>query len=282
MREFTAEKMHFGELHIPGDRVDNPSTMKGIVDRLTTVFLVLIVLMAGSTVGIQLADLQYQGQSTTLSLGEVQAPSDTPLFMVESAPDARYLRGAVGIVYDGTDWRLKKAESDGQDLNIRLSRDTLPLHPVAQGQMYSDYDRDVLNGAASVTGNEYTKLPNNISDRVKELSLEITDGFDTPFEKARAIEVFLKVNYDYKLGFSPAPSDWEPNDWFLFEAEEGICGNFSSAFVVLARASDIPARLAAGYFVKSGEGEQIVYERQAHAWAEVGFEDLGWLVFDAT
>lgn len=282
MREFAIGQDHFSGIDCKVEEFDCTSPRKDIVGWLTTILLCLIILMSGAAIGIQVADLQNSGQRATLSLGEVPPPSDAPLFMVESAPEARYLRGAIGIVYDGKDWRLQKAEGDGKDLNIHLSGDALPLHPTAQGQTYTAYDRDVLNMAMTIDDSQYLKLPNNISDRVKEISLQITEGYETSYEKARAIEVFLKLNYSYELGFSPAPSDWEPNDWFLFESKDGICGNFSSAFVVLARSSGIPSRLAAGYFIKSGEGEQAVYERQAHAWAEVGFEELGWIVFDAT
>lgn len=283
MREFAADQGRFEEIDRKGEEFNNgASPRKDIVGWLTTTFLCLIILMSGATIGIQIADLHNQGLGATLSLGEVPPPSDAPLFMVQSAPEARYLRGAVGIVYDGKDWHLQKDEGDGQDLNIHSNRETLPLEPTAQAQVYTDYNRDVLNSAMTIDDGQYLELSNSISERVKELALEITSGYETSYEKARAIEVYLKLNYNYELDFSPAPSDWEPNDWFLFEAKEGICGNYSSAFVMLARASGIPSRLAAGYFVKSGEGEQVVYERQAHAWAEVGFKELGWIVFDGT
>ncbi|MFC2027452.1 transglutaminase family protein [Chloroflexota bacterium] len=282
MREFAIDQVHLDGIDRKVEKPGIVSSRKDIVGWLTTTLLCLIILMSGAAIGIQVADLQNQGQRATLSLGEVPPPSDAPLFMVQSAPEARYLRGAVGIIYDGKDWQLQKAKGEGLDLDIRSNEGTLPLQPTAQGQTYASFDRDVLNSAMIINDGQYLSLPDNVSDRVKELSMEITQGYETPYEKARAIEVFLKLNYSYELGFSPAPSNWEPNDWFLFESKEGICGNFSSAFVILARASDIPSRLAAGYFVKSGEGEQVVYERQAHAWAEVGFEELGWITFDAT
>ena len=136
--------------------------------------------------------------------------------------------------------------------------------------------------APFLEGSDYAQLPDNITDRVKNLSLQVTAGTAIPFEKARAIEVFLRKNYTYGLDFAPAPPEWEPNDWFLFESKKGVCGNFTSAFVVLARASGIPSRLAAGYFVPAGQGELAVFEDQAHAWAEVSFKELGWLAFDAT
>jgi len=245
-----------------------------------TVFAVITVLLVVATTATAIFSPQWGEQANVLSLGQAAPLSEDPLFMVESAADARYLRGAVGIDYDEGNWKLVKIEGNG--LEIYSSRDRLPLHPTEVAQTCSDYDSDTLDRISFIDDPQYLEMPDSISNRLKDLSHQITEGFDTPFEKARAIEVFLKVNYTYNLGFTPAPDNWEKNDWFLFESEEGICGNFASAFVILARASDIPSRLGAGYFVRAGEGEQTVYEDEAHAWAEVGFEDVGWLVFDAT
>ena len=252
----------------------------GFLDRLNTVFVFLTVLLAISTVAMAIASPGWGEEVDVLSLGRADSASDNPLFMVEGSSDARYLRGAVGIEYDGKEWSLEKVEGEG--LNISADRDELPLYPTELALSPSFHGRESLNAASLMDDRRYLELPDEIAPRIEDLSLEITERFDTPFEKARAIEVFLKINYTYDMDFAPAPSGWEPNDWFLFESEEGICANFASAFVVLARASDIPARMAAGYYVRAGSGEQFVYGDQAHAWAEVGFEGLGWVVFDAT
>ncbi len=282
MTELAAEKEYFQTTNSHSKYFGGSSQAESILGRLVTVLLILTVIMAGAALGIQIADLQFGEKSAVLSLNSVAPPSDTPLFMVEGSSGSRYLRGAVGTVYNGNIWKLKKAEDHGQDLNIYSGNEPLALRPVALADSYLDYHRDVLNQAPAVTDSQYLKLPDGISDRIKSLSLEITEGFETTFEKAKAIEVFLKLNYTYYLDFESAPPGWEPNGWFLFESEEGIGGNFASAFVVVARASELAARLAVGYYVRSGEGEQMVYDNQAHAWAEVGFEGLGWLAFDAT
>jgi transglutaminase-like putative cysteine protease len=269
MRDLLLEESH---LHHPSN----------FIDRLNAVFIMLTVLLAIATTVMAVSSPNWGEQVGVISLGQATEPSDTPLFMVESTPDARYLRGAVGIDYNGMEWELEEIEGDWAGINISSDRDNLPLYPTELAQSPSDYEREILNAASFVNDPRYLELPDDIPGRVADISRDITERFDTPFEKARAIEVFLKINYTYDLDFTPAPEDWEPNDWFLFESEEGICGNFASAFVVLARSSGIPARLAAGYYVRAGEGDQFVYGNQAHAWAEVGFEELGWIAFDAT
>ena len=84
----------------------------------------------------------------------------------------------------------------------------------------------------------HTVLPDGIPGRVRSLAERITAGESTPYRKARAIEQYLQANYTYRLA-DPSqggvPEGHDPVDWFLFESREGTCGNFSSAFVILAR-----------------------------------------------
>ncbi|MEC5400155.1 transglutaminase TgpA family protein [Uliginosibacterium sp. H1] len=75
-------------------------------------------------------------------------------------------------------------------------------------------------------------------------------------------------------------------DEFLFDTREGFCEHFSSAFVVLARAAGLPARVVTGY--QGGEINPldrtlVVRQSDAHAWAEVWLDDArGWQRVDPT
>lgn len=71
-------------------------------------------------------------------------------------------------------------------------------------------------------------------------------------------------------------------DWFLFDHQEGTCGVFSSAFVVMSRSIGIPARVVSGWAITPHPGTQTVYTDQAHQWAEVPFQGLGWITFEPT
>ena len=245
--------------------------------------LMALMLMASCVIGaVDFHDNDKQSVAT-LSLKKVEPPSDEALFMIEGAPNDRYLRNSLGITYNGERWLLEEIPCRSEKVNAPSGEMVnSPLCLSEPAQTYHDFSRDVLNEVSTLTDPLYLELPQNISDRVRDLAYRITEGMPTPFEKAKAIEEFLQVKYRYNLNYVPAPDDWEPNDWFLFESKEGICGNFNSAFVILARAAGIPARLAAGYYVKAGdEDSQAVYPSQAHAWAEVGFVRLGWLAFEA-
>lgn len=145
-------------------------------------------------------------------------------------------------------------------------------------------DERTLNSASVSTDKIYLQLPETIPERVRQLELEVTKeaGAETPYQKAKTLEQFLKSNYTYDLDYTNAPQGWEPSDWFLFEARRGVCANFNHAFVVMARSLGLPARPVAGWAIAPIEKEQLVRAKQAHQWAEVLFENLGWVRFDAT
>ena len=89
----------------------------------------------------------------------------------------------------------------------------------------------------------YLQLPDDLPPRVGALAEEITAGHDEPYRKAKAIETFLSSNYEYAFGSpdsSGPPLGQDPVDWFLFDSREGTCGQFSSAFVILARSVGLP------------------------------------------
>src|SRR5690606_13651276 len=74
-------------------------------------------------------------------------------------------------------------------------------------------------------------------------------------------------------------------DEFLFDQQAGFCEHYSSAFVVLMRAADIPARVVTGYAggYRNRFGDYWVVRRMdAHAWVEVWLDGRGWVRVDPT
>ncbi len=146
-------------------------------------------------------------------------------------------------------------------------------------------ERD-LNRARSVGDPTYTQLPDDLDPRIHALAERITSGHRTPYAKARAIERYLKNNYKYVLGKDSTkprrPAGFDAVEWFLFETREGTCGQFSSAFTVLARSAGLAARVVSGWMITATPNTQTVYSDQGHQWAEVAFEGIGWITFEAT
>ncbi len=147
------------------------------------------------------------------------------------------------------------------------------------------HSRQELRSADIVIDSTYTQLPADLPGRIRRLAREITDGWETPYLQAKALENYLRTQYTYRFAdnsTTPPPPGHDPVDWFLFESREGTCGQFSSAFTVLARSIGLPARVASGWAITPKDETQIVYANQAHQWAEIAFEGIGWVTFEPT
>jgi len=99
----------------------------------------------------------------------------------------------------------------------------------------------------------------------------------------RALQYFRAEPFRYTL--NPPLLARDGVDDFLFETRAGFCEHYASAFVVLMRALDIPARVVTGY--QGGEPNPagdywIVRQADAHAWAEVWLPGRGWVRVDPT
>jgi len=93
----------------------------------------------------------------------------------------------------------------------------------------------------------------------------------------------IRAEFGYTLE-TPLPGR-HAVDEFLFDQKAGFCEHFSSAFVVLMRAADIPARVVTGYVggYRNPVGDYwIVRNSDAHAWAEVWLLGRGWVRVDPT
>ncbi|WP_231638081.1 transglutaminase family protein [Piscinibacter sakaiensis] len=74
-------------------------------------------------------------------------------------------------------------------------------------------------------------------------------------------------------------------DEFWLDRREGFCEHFASAFVVVMRALDVPARVVTGYQGLDPvpqDGYWLVRQSAAHAWAEYWQPGLGWVRADPT
>ena len=144
---------------------------------------------------------------------------------------------------------------------------------------------DDLTGAGAYADSQYVALPEGLPGRIGDLALVITGGESGVYARAKAIEKYLESNYAYVLyapGGPRPPPGQDPVDWFLFDHLEGTCGVFSSAFVVLARSVGIPARVVSGWAIGQTDDEQTVNSDQAHQWAEVALDGIGWVTFEPT
>ena len=92
----------------------------------------------------------------------------------------------------------------------------------------------------------FLALPAEVPDRVKALAIRLTASGITPYDRAVAIEEYLRT-YPIYLDVPYPPPQRDVTDYFLFDLKKGYCDYFATAMVVLARGAGIPARLAIGY-----------------------------------
>ena len=131
----------------------------------------------------------------------------------------------------------------------------------------------------------YLALPASVPERVHQLAREIVEGKTNSYDKARAIEGYLRKTYPYDLNIPGPPPDRDVTDYFLFDLKKGYCDYFATAMVVLARSSGLPARFVSGYapgLYDSENAYYIVRQLDAHSWAEIYFPEIGWVEFEPT
>jgi len=122
----------------------------------------------------------------------------------------------------------------------------------------------------------YLKLPEGLPQRVRNLALDLTATQPTAYERALAIERYLRT-IPYSLDIPIPPGERDLVDYFIFDLNKGFCDYYASAMVVLARAAGLPSRLVVGYCERTYQpetGSFVVTEADAHSWPEVVFSRL--------
>jgi len=106
------------------------------------------------------------------------------------------------------------------------------------------------------------------------------------YEVVDAVASYIKSSGVYTLMPGIIPEGENFALYFLQSLNEGYCIHFATAAVLMLRALDIPARFTTGYVVTVPRDEinrpVILTDRNAHAWVEVFYEDIGWLYLEVT
>ena len=162
---------------------------------------------------------------------------------------------------------------DGYSLSGYLTGDAAP---VRQAVIDASGGRD---GYYEEVQETCLQLPLGIEEGVYALAMELTANADNDYDKAAAIESWLRGNCVYTL--EPEYPDYGRDfvSQFVMDSREGYCSYFASAMTVMCRIAGVPARYVEGYSVKAGQ-DVVVTGEDAHAWTEVYFNGLGWVAFD--
>jgi hypothetical protein len=222
------------------------------------------------------------GQSIAgqLAEGNLQEIVQQHVQVVGSGDGLLYVTGEVLAASEDYQiaWRIRGdlfgAEIAGRDywVNSRLSQAS-PQQLRSAGNDYSDWVQKT-----------YLALPEGLPQRVRNLALDLTAAQPTPYDRALAIERYLRA-IPYSLDLPTPPTGRELVDYFIFDIKKGFCDYYASAMVVLARAAGVPARLVVGYASGTYQPDNarfVVTEADAHSWVEVYFPGYGWVEFEPT
>ncbi|SEQ20069.1 DUF3488 and transglutaminase-like domain-containing protein [Arthrobacter sp. OV608] len=158
----------------------------------------------------------------------------------------------------------------------------------------------LARSSAPVQGiaDDFTRIPGNIPDIVRRTADTVAGSDSTPYDKAMAIQKYLRsAEFTYSLQ-SPVQGGYDGNGLSVLadflNQKSGYCIHYASAMAVMARLEGIPSRIAVGYapgrltgatVSVAGQGALPEYEvdaRDAHAWPELYFQGLGWVPFEPT
>ena len=176
-----------------------------------------------------------------------------------------------------------------EPLAIAVERDVGYAPIVRSGTVYQVVSRQPGLSPAGLRadgvrwqGKEYAALPGSWGS-LHSLTAHVVGDAETDFDKAAAIASYLH-GLEY-AGDADDPLDAKtPMRELLLGEAPGSAIDFATAMVLMARSAGLPARLATGYLPGSYSaysGAATISQRDAHAWAEIAFQEAGWVPFDA-
>ncbi len=199
-------------------------------------------------------------------------PTPYPVASVQAAGDWRYDRTTMDFI----------SAADGQTtegLTYRVS--ALDIDPSAADLA------DAVPAPASVYSPN-TRLPRELPAGVRRLAREVTEGRDSKFEQAVALQSWFRRDggFTYSLDRSSGNGTDELVSFLGTGrgSRTGYCEQFAAAMATMGRSLGIPSRVAVGFLRpdRRGEDTYVYSSHDLHAWPEMYFGGIGWVRFEPT
>ena len=224
-----------------------------------------------------------EGIETTLDTTNITIEGlDSPMLPVPYVTqETKGLEGAWRYERMGMTVRSDSTDTRGQTYSVS----SLTITPTAE-QMRQ------MTTVIGPSLRSFISLPADVPDSIVETARDVTASEPTDYDKAVALQDFLR-NGEFRYSeTAPVADDYDGNGLSVvaefLERKAGYCVHFASAMAVMARTIDIPSRIAVGYApgrttgFKDGETVYANTSDDLHAWTELFFEGAGWVRFDPT
>jgi len=160
-------------------------------------------------------------------------------------------------------------------------------------EVITAYSSDYIS-AMEYSNETETEIP----ESVYRITENVIRRCDSDYEKALAIESYFRLN-DFKYSLTYRKPDGYNMEYFLTEGKTGLCSDYATAMVLMARAAGIPARYAEGLHLHdpyseatlpamSGSSGKLpglyisVTDSDLHAFPELYISGYGWKSFEPT
>src|SRR5205085_3065213 len=186
-----------------------------------------------------------------------------------------HLDGIKKVRYDAESASLLTDAETSNGLSYRVESALPQLTPAELGSAPPVLPSSIID--------RYLALPDGFPSSVARLANQVTQSATTPYAKAKALQDYLRSNYRYDLNVPPGHGD-DALQRFLFVTKRGYCEQFAGSYAAMARAINLPSRVAVGFTpgVQEADGSYRVLNRHAHAWPEVYLSGYGWVAFEPT
>ena len=238
---------------------------------------------------------EFDGTTWGLPERELEPVSDGPTAPPDSLIENRQ-RVTIGVL-GGTLIPAApdpfQASGPGAD-GPRWERETSTLVS-AEGNLETGDTIDIISAApqldtarlAAATSREpgdtiYTRVPTDLPEVVAATARQISGDATTTFQTAMNLQAWFQTQFEYSLDVQQGHGNSAIENFLRDRV--GYCEQFAGTYAAMMRTLGIPSRVAVGFTsgVALGNGEFSVLGRNAHAWPEVWFDDIGWVAFEPT
>ncbi len=236
--------------------------------------------------------ITYFPEDDPLAIPETKARQEVQQIFVNYVPNAGTIYGAPEMIASDQQILVRTDYDANQALLVSAARSRYVLQAGDNYEVTSlmssadqiqlrtastNYPAEILDG--------YLDVPDVITERTRELAARLTAPYDNPYDKAIAVQNFLRNTITYNDQIDAPPHDTDPIDYFLFESQEGFCNYYASAMAIMLRSVGIPTRLSRGFASGEYNADTKAYRvraRDSHSWPEVYFPEYGWIQFEPT